>query len=541
MAGKKVFLCFAAEDRFRIAPLMAAFTAWGISPMIFDPMRQPPGQLLPETAQQIQECEVYLRLCTGATRRSPQVAAADATFRKLLAADPKKRKLVNLILDPAYVPDAQDKATLYIDTANKMRALWLEELAAPLGVATLKQRISRRALVGMGAGIGLAVVSGGVTATLLVQQQQAKDAAKALPKINGLSGQPRWTIPLGSYSDQSNVTTSLINDNGTYYATADILGQTADLFALSLADKTARRISLKIPADGLLNTSLLNIADGLIFAGYSDGPLNTIFHPGVYHVSDGSLAYQLNVADYSSPVIAGDSFYSLTLDTSGNTFVSAFATQTGKLRWQHPIVLNSSALFETSDLLTVANGAVYASAYDHTLTCYDAATGRQKWQFLAQGQMTAPVIVDGVVYAGARDGSLYALDADTGHQRWRSSIGAGKVAPPTVSDGTVYIGSIEGFLYAFDATNGAAYWSSLLGGVETNLSAFEIDSAPALYRNVVAVASQGTLFAYDVRNGSSRWAYDSVPGGQGFISPPVVAQGLFLFGGPNGKVYAVNP
>jgi hypothetical protein len=72
MAGKQVFLCYAAEDQYRLPPLLAAFTAWDITPTMLAPATQPVGQLLPETARQIRDCEVYLRLCTGMTRRSTQ-------------------------------------------------------------------------------------------------------------------------------------------------------------------------------------------------------------------------------------------------------------------------------------------------------------------------------------------------------------------------------------------------------------------------------------------------------------------------------------
>ncbi|PWT73426.1 MAG: hypothetical protein C5B60_08140, partial [Chloroflexi bacterium] len=166
MAGKKVFLCYANEDQYRLPPLLAAFTAWDLTPTVLAPATQPPGQLLPKTTGQIHDCEVYVRFCTGMTRGSPQVALADAAFRQLLEKDrgrgrSAERKLVNVILDPAYIPTEEEKATLYIDTAGKTRELWFEELAVPLGVATLTQRVSRRALLGMGVGAAVAVVSGG--------------------------------------------------------------------------------------------------------------------------------------------------------------------------------------------------------------------------------------------------------------------------------------------------------------------------------------------------------------------------------------------
>ncbi|HEV7127946.1 MAG TPA: hypothetical protein VGN32_10960, partial [Ktedonobacterales bacterium] len=101
-----------------------------------------------------------------------------------------RRVLVNLILDPAYINDPRDASRLYITTANKERPLWLEQLAVPLGVATIAQRVSRRAVLGMGAGAVLTLAAGGAAATLLVRQQQAQALANQPLPVSRSSGQP---------------------------------------------------------------------------------------------------------------------------------------------------------------------------------------------------------------------------------------------------------------------------------------------------------------------------------------------------------------
>jgi outer membrane protein assembly factor BamB len=547
MAGKKVFLCYAAEDQYRIPPLLAAFTAWEITPNVLAPTTQPVGQLLPETTRQIRECEVYLRLCTGVTRQSPQVGLADSAFRKLLGKGRKratsaKRRLVNVILDAAYVPDEEEKATLYIDTAGKTRELWFEELAIPLGVATLKQRVSRRALLGMGVGATLAVVSSGVAATTIIrQQQQAEEATRIIPESRHVSGLVAGKIPLGDFTTQKEVNTALFYDNGVYYAAASSFSE-AGLYTISPARLTSKLLPLAFTSSQSVDSSHLNISGGLVFAAYDD--TNGTVHPTVFRASDGAIAFVPDFVDYSQPVVVGDAFYCLAVSNTGDTFVGAFDSHTGSPRWQHPIALNDLDLniLGNFSLLAMADGAVYVSAFDHTLTCYDAGTGRQKWRFTDfSGQPSTPVIADDLVYVGARDGSIFAIDAATGAPRWHTSIVAGITAPPTVSNGAVYVGSIEGFLYALDAGTGAFFWNSLLGDLENEILPYSITSAPVLYRNVIAVSAVDILFAYDVRDGSPRWKYEPISGTTTPISPPVMYQGVFLIGSSDGYVYMVNP
>jgi outer membrane protein assembly factor BamB len=414
-------------------------------------------------------------------------------------------------------------------------------------VATLKQRVSRRALLGIGVGATLAVASAGVAATtILRQQQQAQEATQIIPNTLHLSGQFTGKIPLGDFSNQRAVATALYYENGIYYATAvgssTTGSSTVGVYSVSPATRTARLLPLAFTSSQSVDTTHFSVSGGFVFSAYSDA--SGIIRPIVFRVSDGAIVCQPDIAQYSQPVAVGGVFYCLAVSSSGDTFVGAFDAHTGAPRWQHPIALNDTDfnLLGLFTLVAVASGAVYVSAFDHSLTCYDAVTGRQKWRNTAfSGQPATPAIADGVVYVGARDGSIVALDATTGSQRWHTSIVAGITAPPTVSDGVVYIGSIEGFLYALDATSGAFFWNSLLGDVEGNNTPYVVTSAPVLNRNVIAAASGDILFAFDLRDGSARWHYEPIPNAEAYISSPVIYQGYFLIGSPNGAVYIMNP
>ncbi|PWT77756.1 MAG: hypothetical protein C5B60_02160 [Chloroflexi bacterium] len=556
MAGKKTFLCYAAEDEHQVPALAAALDAWDVSFHRLDPTEQPAEALRAETVNEIRDCEVYVRVCTSATRGSPQVVLADEIFLKLLETDRRfgnreKRKLVNLIFDSGYELNEQEKATLYIETARKARALWFEQLAVPLGVATLQQRISRRALVGTGIGASLAVAFGGSLAALLIaQQRQQQESQFIIPDTNHVSGQLGWTIPLGDFAKAPvEEATNLVYENGALYAIA-LDRNRLGVFLLS----PNKQIALQLPLDlspirtnlALFDTAYLR--GGMLFVTYEENkqPHNTVFDLGT-----GSLAYHLDTGNIGVPVVVGKNFYTVNVSQAGESFVSAFRLQDGSLVWQRPISLDPTLYnsLDSVDLVSVSRGLVYVSTFDHSVSCFDASTGNRRWQFHLNGQATAPIVSGGSVYFAVWDGSIYSLDAATGRQRWKASIGetlsTGEPfwnSTPTIDGSTMYIVSMDGYLHAVDVGSGALYWRSVLGSEKTNDGPFDLDYPPVVYRNVVVVvsAAPGYLFAYDVRDGSFRWRY--IPLG---IEPhpyqPLLYNGLVLFGLDDGKVYSLNP
>ncbi len=222
MAGKRVFICAAQEDSAYREELIAALDAWEAPHTQLDVAPEPITTLPALTERAIRDCQVFLRLCTTNTKRSSVVTLATSDFLQPLKADRRRgrrqrRKLVNLILDPAYPLDDEERKTLYILTEGKARALWLEELATPVGVATLTQRVSRRALLGMGVGATLTLVSAGVAGALLYQQLQ-----EPLPVSYKISGNPRVIFRLSDSPADSLGYARVMLDGPTIYAQPDL-------------------------------------------------------------------------------------------------------------------------------------------------------------------------------------------------------------------------------------------------------------------------------------------------------------------------------
>jgi outer membrane protein assembly factor BamB len=397
------------------------------------------------------------------------------------------------------------------------------------------------------------VAFGGTLAAVLIQQQRQREESHFfIPDTSHVSGQLSWTIPLGHFADNPLVeTTNLVYENGTLYAIA-IDGNLMGVFVLSPDQHSARQLTLDLSPlqENTIDSAYLR--GGMLFVTYvaQDPSGNGQYHNTVFDLRTGSLAYQLDTGNLGIPTLVGSNFYAVDVSQSGDSFISAFRLQDGRRIWQQPISLDPTLYngLDSVDIVSVAQGLVYVSTFDHTVSCFDARTGNRRWQFQLTGQATAPVISGGSVYFGAWDGSIYSLNAATGSQHWKASIGETLStggfwnSTPTIDGSTAYIVSQDGYLHALDAGSGALYWRSVLGSEQTNSGPFEPDFPPVIYRNVVIVvtAADKNIFAFDLRHGSFRWRFTAPVFGTTY-SQPLLYNGLVLVSANDGKVYAFNP
>jgi outer membrane protein assembly factor BamB len=537
--------------------------AWEVRHTALEPEEQPVAGLTPETEQRIRACEIFLRLCTGATRDSPPARAATELFRDLLARDRRsgrggRRRLVNVVLDPAYALDAVDQKTLYVDTTNKARSLWLEELATPLGVATTVQRISRRALVGAGIASALALASGGALASVFIQRARSASPA-ILPNTKQVSGQVRWATTLGASTSAigaSHDYTRLTLDGQTLYALSG-----GEVFTVSTTDGGARRSALPAdfeqdPVD--VNDAFMVAAGFLLLLGASRAENSDAFasdHLWALRVRDGAPLWKATYDRVGRTLLANGIIYCASFSAQSGGALQALRAADGSPLWRQPIAtdprLVTTSAYDASVLsaIALADGQLYVGAADHTFTCYDAASGAQRWSVrLAGSVVAAPAIVKGHIYVGATDGACYAFDAATGAMRWRSLLGPSLHAEPAVQDEVVYIGAPTGDLFALDAHSGARYWRAYAGPNEQGDTFYQypIVTKPAMYLNVICVAAGVNVAAFDRRDGAQRWTYhtvgdtlhnvDSPPASQ-----PLMVERLFLVGAPERRVLALNP
>ena len=89
---------------------------------------------------------------------------------------------------------------------------------------------------------------------------------------------------------------------------------------------------------------------------------------------------------------------------------------------------------------------------------------------------------------------------------WESNGGAGPRATPTLSNGRVYAFGATGILNALDAASGALAWSrNVAADADRKPPTWGFTSSPLVVGDIVVVAASGTLAAYDVATGDSRW------------------------------------
>jgi outer membrane protein assembly factor BamB len=142
---------------------------------------------------------------------------------------------------------------------------------------------------------------------------------------------------------------------------------------------------------------------------------------------------------------------------------------------------------------------------DHeAVTCYSVSTGNPVWTH--------------------RDAARF----------WESNGGAGPRATPTLSHGRVYTFGATGILNALDARDGAVVWSrNTASDTDTKVPGWGFASSPLVVDDVVIVAAESRLAAYDLSTGRPRWIGPA--GGSGYSSPQLftidgVSQLLFMSG-----------
>ena len=218
--------------------------------------------------------------------------------------------------------------------------------------------------------------------------------------------------------------------------------------------------------------------------------------------------------------------------------------------WQANVGSAQRAIFGPA----VAEGSVYAAAYDGTISRLDAASGKQLWrinagEFLTGGVgagpglvavgsgkgevlafdgsgtpiwktqvssevLAAPQVAQGVVVVRSADGRIFGLNANDGKRRWyyQRSTPALTVRSPvgiSIYDGVVYAGFAGGKLVAIDLANGALRWEATVaiprGTTELERVTDVIGLPVVAGREVCAVAYQGRIGCFDLTNGQALW------------------------------------
>jgi outer membrane protein assembly factor BamB len=202
----------------------------------------------------------------------------------------------------------------------------------------------------------------------------------------------------------------------------------------------------------------------------------------------------------------------------------------------------------------VVGNSVYAAAADGSLARFDGE--KQAWRIPAGQPISGGVGADGkLVAVGTAKGEVLAFDAATGKAAWKAQVSSEVLAPPVVADGLVVVRSGDSRISALDAADGKLRWvyqrsvpalllrsnARVLMAGDTTIAGFpggklvaiannngasvweatvalpkgstelervtDITSSPVLEGNAVcAVAFQGRIACFDVKNGTGLWS-----------------------------------
>ncbi len=190
-------------------------------------------------------------------------------------------------------------------------------------------------------------------------------------------------------------------------------------------------------------------------------------------------------ADASRRLVKGEAFGKSPATGDGRVWASwrADAARGGKTPEAPKLPLRQGWAEKLAGELTplaVAGGTVFVGSSDRKVRALDAATGRQRWQYIAPGAIrVAPFYWRGRLYFGDDDGWAHCLRAADGKLVWkfRAALGRERVvayenfmsAWPAgcgvlVHDGVAYVAAgyfpqEGGRLYALDAETGKALWT----------------------------------------------------------------------------------
>ena len=154
-----------------------------------------------------------------------------------------------------------------------------------------------------------------------------------------------------------------------------------------------------------------------------------------------------------------------------------------------------------------------------------------KWSVNLGGTVSYPIIVDGKVFVVTVNNgvNLYALDAQNGNTLWGPiSIpnSQGNWGAAAYDNGTLFVvpnptpALNGGEILAYDPATGDLLWTALLPG------AYEFNSSPVAFGDIVYAAGNGFAYAVDETNGDVLWT-DGVDGG-GNSSPAAGSKGVYF-------------
>jgi outer membrane protein assembly factor BamB len=251
---------------------------------------------------------------------------------------------------------------------------------------------------------------------------------------------------------------------------------------------------------------------------------------------------------------------------SGNRFVAQLEPSTGAMTWK----TDTDSPIHAAP--TVADGRMFVVSTDNELLAYDAATGREDWNYQALIEparllrASSPAVTGDTVVAAFASGEVVALRAENGNDLWNQALSltnrinalseirdiAGR---PVIYKGDVYAASHSGVFAAIDMRSGVPRWTLPVASIATPWPAGDV---------VYIVSQAGEVMCVSRESGQVYWIQDlnaNVPiakerkgfgfgrfrigGRSGKLRPlwtgPILASDKLVLASSTGQMVALNP
>ncbi len=302
-----------------------------------------------------------------------------------------------------------------------------------------------------------------------------------------------------------------------------------EIWSVNLAEKTGF-LSANIPA---MLSGGLTVSGEHVYVGTERGTLIAL------NANDGEIAWTANAGGevLSRPEVSDG----LVLVHTGNGLLQAFDTASGEQRWS--LNLDTPSLSVRGESApAVAMGAAFVGGDNGRVSAVMLGQGQIIWQQrisqttgtteisrLNDVDMT-PVVADGRVYAIAYNGNLVAMDMRSGQILWKRDFGS---VNELVLDGeSLYFVDQNDNIYGLRAADGVTMWSQdkLL---HRNLS------APELFNGYLVVGDgEGYLHWLDTSNG--QFVAQNKLNSSGILSRPSIAGDKLMVQARDGRLYLLR-
>ncbi|MBW5407072.1 outer membrane protein assembly factor BamB [Morganella morganii] len=302
-----------------------------------------------------------------------------------------------------------------------------------------------------------------------------------------------------------------------------------EIWSVNLAEKTGF-LSANIPA---MLSGGLTVSGEHVYVGTERGTLIAL------NANDGEIAWTANAGGevLSRPEVSDG----LVLVHTGNGLLQAFDTASGEQRWS--LNLDTPSLSVRGESApAVAMGAAFVGGDNGRVSAVMLGQGQIIWQQrisqttgtteisrLNDVDMT-PVVADGRVYAIAYNGNLVAMDMRSGQILWKRDFGS---VNELVLDGeSLYVVDQNDNVYGLRAADGVTMWSQdkLL---HRNLS------APEIFNGYLVVGDgEGYLHWLDTSNG--QFVAQNKLNSSGILSRPSIAGDKLMVQARDGRLYLLR-